>query len=387
MCFNRFELYLIENELFFFYIQLYCVYLQTKSIMVSISIIIPVYNVEQYIQRCLESVITQTVIGANFECIIVDDCSQDNSMDIVRRMISDYHGPILFKIIEQEKNRGVSVARNTGLSRAIGDYVFFLDSDDYIMPNCFVYFIENLKKYPMSDMIIGNVKTCNGGDLLIHHIQEPWMIDDCNIFESRMLRHQIYLYVWNKLVRRKILIDHNIYFVDGILYEDQLWSYELFSHLSSVLLLPRVTYIYENNPLSIVNMTFTQERADLVIRSFAIGINRMLDNPPVPDHYKRNLTVDYLLFMMNILMSGVDLISRYQVSEATEESFRDVRVKLLSRSVKYGRLLLSIFILLLFPPLYYVQRFHIFRCHYYHIEVCVNKVCHLTDFLHSKKRL
>ena len=358
-----------------------------KRVMLSISIIIPIYNVEQYVQRCLESVITQDVEDADIECIIVNDCTPDDSMAIVHQMISDYHGSIRFEIIEHEKNRGLSAARNSGLTKAVGDYIFFIDSDDYLLPNCITYFLDNLKKYPVSDVIIGNAKTCNGENLLLHHIQEPWLIDDCNVFESRMLHHQIYLYAWNKLIRRKILMDHKILFVEGILYEDQLWSYELFLYLSFVLLLPKVTYINENNPSSIVNTTFTQERADLVIRSHTICINKMLNNPPVLEKYQKNLVVDYLLFMMNILMTGVDLLNRFSVHDDTAKAFQIVRQRVLTRSIKYGRLFLCVFILLLFSPFCYVQRIHFFRCHYYHIEMVLSKICHMTDFLHNKKRL
>lgn len=355
--------------------------------MLSITIIIPVYNVEQYVQRCIESVITQDIEDVDVECIIVNDCTPDDSMAIVHQIISDYHGSIRFEIIEHEKRRGVSAARNSGLLKAVGDYIFFIDSDDYLLPNCFIYFLDNLKKYPMSDVIIGNVKACNGDDLLIRHIKEPWLIDDCNVFESRMFHHQIYLYVWNKLIRRKILMDHKILFVEGILYEDQLWSYELFLYLSSVLLLPKVTYIYENNPLSIVNTTFSQERADLVIRSHTICINKILNNPPISEKYQTNLAVDYFLFMMNILMTGVDLLYRFSVHDDTAKAFQIVRLRLFTRSIKYGRLLLSLSSLFLFAPFCYVQRIRFFRCHYHHIEVVLRKICHLTDFLHNKKRL
>jgi glycosyltransferase involved in cell wall biosynthesis len=221
------------------------------------------------------SLLTQGSAGANIECVVVDDCSPDRSMNIVNQIISDYKGNIQFKVLTHDKNRGLSAARNTGLKHAAGDYIYFVDSDDYLMPNSLQYFLDNLKVYPDVDIVMGNAKNCKSGDLLIHHIQETLLIDDPNMFFQLMLRHQIYLYAWNKLIRRDFLVKHQLLFEEGIIYEDQCWSYELFSHVSSVLMLPKVTYVYENNPMSIVNTSFTPERSDLVLKSYAISISKI----------------------------------------------------------------------------------------------------------------
>ena len=355
--------------------------------MFSISIIIPIFGVENYVQRCLESVMVQDINDIEVECVIIDDCTPDNSMVIVRRLISSYHGSIRFKLLSHENNRGIPAARNTGISNASGDYIFFVDSDDYLMPNCFQYFKDNMKQYPEVDMVLGNAKNCKDGENFIHHIQNAWLIDDCNVFFQRMLRHQIYLYAWNRLIRRELLINNNIFFEEGIIYEDQSWSYELFSHISSILLLPEVTYIYENNPLSLVNTSFTIERSDLVLKSYTISVNKLFDKPPVPTKYKRNLTVDYLLFMMYYLMNGIDVQSRYPVSDANKSAFRRIRLMLFGRSLKYGRLILSCFFLLLFPPFRYFQKMRLLRRYYYEIDASLNRFCHLFDFLHNKDRI
>ena len=171
------------------------------------------------------------------------------------------------------------------------------------------------------------------------------------------------------------------------MYEDQCWSYKLFSHCSSVLLLPKVTYVYEFNQSSIVNTTFSSGNADKVIWSYTVSANIMLNNPPAPSRYNVNTTVDYMLFVCYFLMSGVDLLSRYNTSEKTAREFLEVRKRLICRSVRYGRLLLTIFFLLLFRPFCHFQKVLIFRRYYNKIEFCVNKVGHLTDFLHNKYRV
>lgn len=89
-----------------------------------ISIIVPVYNVEQYIKECFDSIAAQTYNG-EIECIFVDDCGQDKSVDILEKMIVGYQGGISFSIIHHEHNKGLSGARNTGIRHATGDYLYF----------------------------------------------------------------------------------------------------------------------------------------------------------------------------------------------------------------------------------------------------------------------
>ncbi|MFW5517943.1 MAG: glycosyltransferase family 2 protein [Segatella copri] len=102
--------------------------------MTRISIIILVYNVEQYIEECLMSVTNQS-ITEGIECILVDDCGQDNSAAIAKRFVDSYQGDIRFTFIQREKNGGLSAARNTGIKAATGKYVYFLDSDDCLVPS------------------------------------------------------------------------------------------------------------------------------------------------------------------------------------------------------------------------------------------------------------
>lgn len=329
----------------------------------------------------------QDVVDANIECIVIDDCSPDNSMAIVQEVISKYKGPIRFVILRHEINHGLSAARNNGIMQACGDYVMFIDSDDYLLRGSIQYFLDNIILFPEVDMLMGNVKDCKSGKTMITQIKEPWLIDDPDIFFSRMLHHQIYLYAWNKLIKRQMLLDHRILFEEGILYEDQCWSYQLFSEILSVLLLPRVTYVYENNKNSIVNTSFTSGKADKVVWSYTISINKMMRTPPFPSRYRQNMTPHYLLFMLHHMMNGVDVMSRFPISSDVAKGFRNLKKALFCRSLRYGRLLISFFCLLMFSPFSKLQKLRFFRHHYYDIESIVNRLSYLTDFLHNKERL
>lgn len=355
--------------------------------MVTVSVIIPIYNVSQYVERCLQSLMSQDVCGVEMECLIVDDCGTDDSMRIVRRVIDNYHGFINFSIVSHEHNRGLSAARNTGLEHARGEYVLFVDSDDYLTPGAIQYLIDNLLQHSGVDMVMGNVKNMKDNSLLINNLDRELLVDDADELMQRMLRHQIYLYAWNKLIRRELLMDNNIRFIDGILYEDQSWSLMLFGHLSSVLMLPRITYVYEYNQSSIVNTTFITERADRVVYSQAVSIDYMLNNPPAAERYRRNLAVDYLMFMANFATNGVDVVMRCPISADASRPFFAVRRRLFLRSLRYGRLLVAFFLTLMFPPFCYIQKWRFFRRHYYDLEFAVNRISHLTDCLHRKNSL
>ena len=91
--------------------------------MITISVIIPIYNVSDYVERCVKSVMGQTF--QDFECILVDDASPDDSILRCERLIADYHGSIRFRILHHEHNRGLSAARNTGTEAATGDYILY----------------------------------------------------------------------------------------------------------------------------------------------------------------------------------------------------------------------------------------------------------------------
>ena len=124
--------------------------------MKEVSIIIPIYNVEKYVAECLNSVISQTYDHSKIECIIVNDCTTDDSMDIVYEIIKKYDGGMSFIICRHEHNEGVSAARNTGIEVAKGNYIFFIDSDDYIYPNSLELLLNASKIYGYSDMVVGN---------------------------------------------------------------------------------------------------------------------------------------------------------------------------------------------------------------------------------------
>lgn len=206
----------------------------------TVSIIVPVYNVAGYVGRCFDSIAAQTY--PHLECIFVDDCGTDASMEIVRERIAAYRGNISFKIVRHEKNRGLSAARNTGVDAATGEYVYFLDSDDLVTPDCIALLAEPLQAHWV-DFVIGNY--ASGGDRVsfVPVTREGAILGNAEI-RSCHLRYEWFVMAWNRLVNRAFFLREQLYFAEGLLHEDNLWSFQLACCAQSMCAVKAPTYIY-----------------------------------------------------------------------------------------------------------------------------------------------
>ena len=222
-----------------------------------ISIIIPVYNVASYIEACLKSVMSQTYTG-RMECIIVDDCGTDDSMTIAERVIAEYDGTIHFYIEHHHANRGLSAARNTGVAKATGEYLFFVDSDDEITADCIERLMGKAAENPDAEMIQGNAKTyaANNHDLIHKNVTITRASTNEDVRKCFFLFNgQMPASAWNKLIRRSFVLENNLLFREGVYYEDRLWTFYLLKHIKCACFLPDVTYLYRIRPHSIMTGT------------------------------------------------------------------------------------------------------------------------------------
>lgn len=315
----------------------------------TISVIIPVYKVEKYIRRCLESVLDQECKDFKIECLIVDDCTPDGSMSIVNDIINNYKGAIMFKILRHEKNMGLSAARNTGIKASTGDYLFFIDSDDDIMENTIKHFVAYSVKYPNADIIMGNSLTIENNYLsnLTNNDDSPSYIDDRRTIIHRMLSRRINRNAWNKLIRRSVVVDNDLYFDIGLLYEDVTWTYRLYSHVSSVLIVPELTYMYEYNASSIVHTT--AERSSQMVWSFTFISDYIINHPPVIDG-KEVFFAEHRIFVFHWMIIAIDLYDKYGADEHISIKLKTLKRRLLWHSVKRFRPFMMFLFMTMFKP-------------------------------------
>lgn len=205
-----------------------------------VSVIIPVYNVERFVLRCIESIINQTMTK-DVECIIVNDCTPDKSIEIINQRLAHYDGDIQFKIINHEKNRGLAVVRNTGLDNAEGDYFIHVDSDDYCEPNM----LEEMYKKAIeedADVVIADFYVNIGDKEYYHYGQTRNMETD---YVKRIICGQVVPAVWTKMIKLSFVMDNSIKNVEGIdLSEDYYFSFRVFLMTNKISYVPCAFYHY-----------------------------------------------------------------------------------------------------------------------------------------------
>lgn len=229
---------------------------------VSVSIIIPVFNAEPYIATCIRSVMRQRYEGP-IECLLVDDGSTDKSILIAEELITEYQGPVSFKILHHDHTRGASGARNTGMDAATGDYFYFLDSDDELTPDC----IEKLTA-PLAqaryDVVVGSFDIVFDG---IPFYQEQTLLvsvntvlydeEIVNAYKSKITP----ITPWNKLISADVVRRSGCRFREGIIMEDVLWEFQLACSIHTMYSVNQSTYIFNRRPGSVMTSSGWENKA------------------------------------------------------------------------------------------------------------------------------
>lgn len=234
-----------------------------------VSVIIPVYNVENYIRDCVESVVNQTL--DNIEIIIVNDGCTDHSINRIDDLIKSNN-----LLIVNQENKGLSAARNIGLIHATGDYIAFLDSDDYIEPNFIEMLYVNAVENNLDIVVGGYKKLFSNGDFLPEKRSQE-------LIDSEVMTGEEYLYksvilndykmeVWDDLYKRSFLEENNLKFYEGIIHEDEDFTPKCILKAKRIKVIDCLGYVYRQRKGSIMN----QSRGLKQINSFLIIIENML---------------------------------------------------------------------------------------------------------------
>ena len=221
-----------------------------------ISIVVPIYNVENYLRQCLTSISEQTY--KNFECIMVNDGSTDSSQQIAEEYLVDSR----FKLINQS-NKGLSGARNTGIShiREESTFISFVDSDDYIYPDFLETLIEHIEDDV--DIIEGMIENFHDEikvDRVCHNFEKKILITKDDKLGELAL-NEMRVSVFPKLFRKSLLTED--FFPEGWIFEDLAVIPELVSHSGKWIKLPKVIYAYRIRPNSITTKEFSEEKLDV----------------------------------------------------------------------------------------------------------------------------
>lgn len=204
------------------------------------SIIVPIYNTEKYLDKCIQSVLGQTL--SDYELLLIDDCSMDSSLTIAYRYQSDR-----VRILKNSSNSGLSKTRNKGMEYASGDYIVFLDSDDYIDKNALFDLNKLICENGFPDIIYtgfveerGETKTKKYG-----YASEPNKIYNRHDFlKSELEKRTLYAAACFGIYKRKLIIDNKLFFKPGICHEDELWTPQVVNKATFIYLSDLTYYHY-----------------------------------------------------------------------------------------------------------------------------------------------
>lgn len=193
-----------------------------------LSIIIPAYNVTPYIGKCLDSCLNQDIPHEHYEIIVVDDGSKDDTALVVKQYCNEYPN-ISY---HYQENAGQGVARNVGLSYATGEYIWFVDSDDWIKERCIKSLLDYAHKFELDICLFPASKICDGGE---------YVKDDFAQCEERAYSLEefasfgrITYSPCNYITRRSMLVNNNILFIEGIFHEDAEFNTRLFLNATHI---------------------------------------------------------------------------------------------------------------------------------------------------------
>lgn len=288
---------------------------------VKVSVIVPIYNVEEYLRECLDSIVNQTF--KDIEVIMVDDGSTDNSYEIAKEYDKKYNN---FYAITKP-NGGLGQARNFGLNYVRGEYIIFMDSDDYIALDAYEKMYKMAKKTG-SDIVVGNVKRFNSKGIFASGLHKKIFKETIESTHITKMPELIYdTTSWNKLFKTSFWKENNFKFPEGVLYEDIPVTVPAHFKAKSVSILEDDVYFWRVRDG--ISKSITQNRTDpknLLDRIYVMKL--------VNSFYDKNVNDDVAYYSRNFKWLDVDLKLYIDEIIDSDQMYKELLVKEVSAFLK-----------------------------------------------------
>lgn len=253
--------------------------------MKKVSVIVPCYNVEKYIDRCVESLVKQSIGIENLELIFVDDASTDHTLD--KLFVWENRYPENIMVIHCEQNRKQGAARNIGLQYASGEYIGFVDSDDYVSAEMYDTLYQKAEEYGCDVVNCQYVRENADGSVAVK--TELW--EDADRFieiktvedRKKLMLQEMPGGIVCKIYRRTLFAEHDLHFPEEILYEDNYWGAFLMQEISSYYIINQTFYHYMVNEQSTVMQQDAAHHLDRLV----------IELMKVEEYQRRNLFETY----------------------------------------------------------------------------------------------
>ena len=218
------------------------------------SIIVPIYNVERYLEQCIESVLVQDY--QNYELILVDDGSPDNSIDICTKYAKQYSNIVFVHKI----NGGLSDARNVGIKIARGEYLMFLDSDDYWEGTSILSDLQKIINENNPDVIFNYMSSVYPDKIIIHYMNREKLVGSFREDFQGLYQEGIYLgFAWTKIVKRDVILKNKLFFIKERYFEDIPWSFSLAKYINSYAIYKNCFYMYRRERKGAISSVVTKK--------------------------------------------------------------------------------------------------------------------------------
>lgn len=273
-----------------------------------VSVIVPVYNVEKYLEKGLESLAKQTL--KDIEIIIVNDGSPDNSQEIIDKYVKKY--PTMKGYIKE--NGGLSDARNYGMKYATGEYIAFMDSDDYVSPETYEEMYNKAKEKDF-DMVV-----CGLNYVYPDHLMEVGPGIPADTLDIKKTFINIYPAAWNKLYKKELLKD--IGFKKGVWFEDVEFIYRLLPRIKSIGVVNKPFIQYVQREGSIINTVNPK------IYDYISNMNGVVDyykENNLYDEYKKELEYTYVRYIYATFIKSVKRYEYKEYLKAVDEAIKNVK--------------------------------------------------------------
>lgn len=269
--------------------------------MIDISIVVPVYNVEKYLHKCIDSLLNQTF--KNIEIILVEDCSTDKSKIICREYASRFRN---ISLVCHSENKGLAQARNTGMMIAKGEFIAFVDSDDWVATNMYKLMYEKIIKDKLDIVVCGfEEKYQNGKKSEFTFRFEENIYDNTEVLK-KFLSGEINAIAWNKLYKICLFKEYNIKYPVGKLYEDQYPTFLSLFNSNAVGIINKPLYYYRKIDTSITGSKFSKRDLDIIEQTN--NIKKYLENKNQFENYKDYYQIRYInnisTFVINKLIKS-----------------------------------------------------------------------------------
>ena len=304
-----------------------------------VSIIVALYNKEKYIKKCLKSLVNQTL--KDIEIIVINDCSTDKSLDIVKSFDDKR-----IKVINNKKNKGIGITRNIGVSKANGEYIGFVDADDYVEREMYEKYYNYAKEHNLDLLTSDYFK-------IINHKKEYFKVDNfeiTNIEKNNTIINLINYGPCNKLFKRDLIINNNIIFSETTKFEDVIFVAKAIRYSKNIGYLNKAYYNYVIHSLS---ETTTVDKRTFDIFEVLDNVNDIYSNlygTKELEYFNINEVTRYMLkqrYVSNKKEKEIFIDSGYSYLYSINSDWRKNRIykkePLYKRIIKNNKTFLSIY--------------------------------------------